>query len=221
MFKSKTLAVAGILAAAAIAPAIANAGLILDTGTPSSSYGSYQLTDSQFFAGEFSATAGETITSLAAYLAAGSGSGTSFTFDIYSATGFTTTPLAGQPTGLTPVFTASGTYSVNGGWNSTAVNWTPTSTGNYWLAIEATSSATNFDVWGEPNATNGTANALAFAYYGSGTEGKFTTAGAPAIGLEVTAVPLPASSWLLVAGLVLGGLLLRRRSNSALASAVA
>jgi hypothetical protein len=206
----KTL-IAGGIAVAALLPAAANAGLILDTGTPSSSNGTDTLSTSQFFAAEFAVTAGETITDLSAYLASGAGGlGSTFTFDIYSNSIVGHTPSSLATSQL--VYTATGTLSVNGGWNTTAVSWTPSASGDYWLALQvaSVSDTAGLDVPLEPSATNGTANALAFAYYGSNTFGKYTSSGAPEIGLQVTAVPLPPSLWLLGGSLALLGLAARR-----------
>jgi len=117
------------------------------------------------------------------------------------------------------VYSAMGKFTQNG-WNTTAVNWTPTATGDYWLALQvsAPTQTKGLDLPGETSAVTGTAPALGFAYLGSGTNSEYTTLGAPSIGLEVTAaspVPLPPALWLLGSGILgLGSMVRRRRSGS-------
>jgi len=210
------------LAAVMLSPGIANASFVLDTGTPTSTSGPTTLSASQWLAGEFSVTAGEDITSLSAYLTQGAGQvGDTFSFDIYSNSGF----IGNRSYASSEVYSASGTFTANG-WNTTAVNWVPTSTGNYWLALQLTASNTNIngssgraeqglDAPVETSATTGTVPALQFAYLGSGTLGQYTTQGALPIGLEINAapVPLPAAVWLL--GSAAAGLGAMRRRKAA------
>jgi hypothetical protein len=222
--KLNITSICAAVAAIALSPSIANASFVLDTGTPTSTSGPVVLNASQWLAGEFSVAAGEDITSLSAYLTQGAGQvGDTFSFDIYSNSGF----INGRSYGNSLVYSATGTFTANG-WNTTAVNWVPTSTGNYWLALQLTSANTNsithssraesgLDAPVETSATTGTVQALGFAYLGSGTLGQYTTAGASPIGLQINAapVPLPAAVWLLgsaVAGL---GAMRRRKSKAA------
>jgi hypothetical protein len=210
----KTTLLGGVLAAAFLVPGVASATLILDTGAPTGTGGPAVLNSSSWVAAEFAATAGEDITALSAYLAAGvdqpdpNGSVT-FTLDIYSNTGFT-----GRSTGRVLEATANGTFTADG-WNTTAVNWTPTTSGDYWLALQVSSTAQTkgLDLPLEASSTTGTAPALAFARLGTGTSSEYTLSGALPVGLEVTAtppVPLPPAAWLLGSGL-LGLVLLCRR----------
>ena len=208
--KKSTQSLYAAIAAACLAPAMAHAGLILDTGTPTGS-SSYVLNSSQWFAAEFNATAGETINDLSAYLTQGAGQpGNTFKFDIFSATGFTTTRVS--TLNLSPVYSTTGTFAANG-WNTAAANWTVGTTGSYWVAVEvaSTTQSPGLDLPGETSAGTGTAPAAGFAYYSTGTSSLFTTSGAPAVGLQVSAVPLPPALWLLGGGLLGLGTLARRR----------
>jgi hypothetical protein len=66
----------------------------------------------------------------------------------------------------------------------------------------------------EASGGTGTVPAIAYAYLGSGTSSEYTTTGAPAIGLQITAapVPLPPALWLLGSGFLgLAGTMARRR----------
>lgn len=172
--------IVGHLTPGSLAPSNANTNLILDTGTPAGN-SSVLLNSAQWLAGEFAVTAGTDISTLSAYLTQGVGEpGDSFTFDIYSSNGFT-----GRSSGRILDYSATGTFTANG-WNTTSVNWTPTSTGDYWLALQVSSPAQSpgFDAPVEASASTGTVPALAFAV--AGTNGQYTTTGAPPIGLEIT-----------------------------------
>jgi hypothetical protein len=210
MMKNK-IVVAGALAACAL-PAVASADFVLDTGVPTGSSVTV-LNTAQFLAGEFQIGAGVTVTSLSAYLTQGAGQpGDTFTFDIYSGLPGNTF-LSRSSQREAPVFTVSGTFGANG-WNSTGVDWTPTTGGDYWLALQVAAPADTkgLDAPDEATASTGTAPALAFAYAGS--SGQYATSGAPAIGLEVTTaspVPLPAAFWLLGSGVLGLGSMVRRR----------
>jgi hypothetical protein len=200
--KFRTVLIPAVALAASFAlPGVASAEFILDTGVPSGSTGPVILEASQWFAGEFAATAGETITSLSAYIQSNANNASSFTFDIYSASSF----LGVRSGSLQPVFSTTGTYTASG-WNTTAVDWVPTTGGDYWLALQMSSSSgrnpPSFDL--TTGTGSGTAPALGFADY---TGSSYSTSQALPIGLEVTAtapVPLPPSVWLFGSSVLAG-----------------
>lgn len=197
---------AAALTLAALEPGIAAADFVLDTGTPTGTT-SVVLNSSGWYAAEFSVTAGETIGSLSAYLTQGTGQpGNSYTWDIYSASG----NFLGANRELA-TYTKTGTFSANG-WNTTAVNWTPTTSGLYWVALQVTgaSQTPGLDLPIESSVSSGSVPATAFA--SAGTNNRYALETANPVGLEVSAVPLPAAAWLLGSGLLgLGGMIRRRR----------
>jgi hypothetical protein len=196
----KTTLLGGVLAAALLCPGMASASFLLDTGTPSNPSAFYTLDSGHWAAAEFKATGGEDVTSLAAFLTepvGSSQSGYTFTFDIYSASGITARNRS-------PIAAFTGTYTQDG-WNTSAVNWTVPTDGDYWLAVQVntTNQAGTLNLPQEASALTGTAPAEAFAYYGGSlTGGVYKTAGAPAVGLEVSVVPLPPGFWLFASGLL-------------------
>jgi hypothetical protein len=201
----KVLALA--FALAALEPAVSTADtLILDTGAPTGTT-SVVLNKTNWYAVEFYATQGETIDQLSAYLTAGAGgTGSTFTWDIYSSTAFTGANRAAA------LLSAPGTFATTATdpWTHTAVDWTAPTTGLYWVALQVgTGGTAGLDLQTEASAATGTVPASGFAY--AGTNGRYATLGAPAIGVEVSAVPLPAALWLLGSGLMGFGLVGRQR----------
>src|SRR5271155_3249517 len=123
---------AAALATALFAPAMANAALVLDTGTPTGGavFGS-TLDSSDFSAAEFNLSAGSTITGIQAFVTNAQdldSVGDTFTLAIYSASGFLNSRSA------TPLFSTQATYNGDG-WNGVGnLSWTPGSGGEYWAA---------------------------------------------------------------------------------------
>ena len=200
----RALAAAGSIAA--FAPC-AHAGLVLDTGEPTGTGGPLTLSSSQSLAGEFYVAAGEDVTAVSAWLAPnGSDSGT-VTFTIYSNTDTTGTFINGRSN--THVTEVTGTAEFSGtGWLTTSVSWFPVASGDYWLTLSVPT-GTVLDAPLETSTSTGSAPALGFA--SAGTSNIFQSM-SNGIGLEVTAVPLPASAGLLLCGLGGFGFLRRKRS---------
>jgi hypothetical protein len=208
----KTALIGGALAAVLLAPGIASASYVLDTGIPTSTSGSLVLTTDGWYAAEFTLSTTENISSLSAYLEPYDS--TAFQFDIYSGTNFLTTKVGS----LSALETTAATYTTPG-WNTTDVSYT-LGPGTYWVAVEITSSAgrggTGLDLPTTGISTStGTASAQAFAFYGSSTESLFTSSSTtPGFGVQIEAspVPLPAAVWLFGSGLAGLAGLRRRRS---------
>jgi hypothetical protein len=201
------ISIAAVLALALV-PGIGSATMILDTGTPTGTGPVPRLDATDWYAAEFSVAAGQTITQLSAYLTQGLGAvGNTFTWDLYSATGAFIG--ASKSTRESPSFTATGTFSGNG-WNSTSVNWTPSTPGLYWIALQVSGKSQTPGLNLPPESSTGTGTAPAHAFAYAGTNAQYVLQTNNPIGLQVNAVPLPAAVWLFGSGL-LGLASMRRR----------
>jgi hypothetical protein len=207
---------AGALLLAALAPGLASAEYVLDTGTPPAPGGTVPiLNKSDWYAAEFTLGPNATISQLSAYLTPdGSGSvGSTFTWVLYSASGTFLGANRENPVGyVSPTNlgdSVTGTFEASG-WNSTTVNWAP-GPGTYWIALQVSSGQTSgLDLPNGDSTSTGTAPTLAFAF--AGTNGRYANL-SDGFGVQVSAVPLPAAAWLLGSGLV-GLASLRRRRRS-------
>ena len=125
----------GGLAAVSLAPLGAQAAYLLDTGIPSGSGLPVVLDSNDYAAAEFSLSAGQTITSIQAYVTAGiDTSGDTFTISLYS-----DGSLGGR--NPTSVYSGQATYTADG-WNGlTGLDITGLTAGNYWVALEVNGSS--------------------------------------------------------------------------------
>jgi hypothetical protein len=211
----KTTLIGAALLAGAIAPGLASASFVLDTGTPGGS-SSTTLDSVQWVAAEFTLSSAEDITSISTYINGGttgqlntdSYSYFFYTPSVIGARGASGRSAAQEGNSITGYFT------VNGGWNTTATNVT-LGPGTYYLAVETSAGDTKgLYLPTETSAGTGTAPAQGFAWYSTtGTSSEFATGSAPTFGVQISAtpVPLPAAAWLLAGGLGMVGTRIRRR----------
>jgi hypothetical protein len=210
---NKILALAAFMAAGYFAPAVSNAALVLDTGTPAANATAVALDANDFYAAEFSLAGGSTVTAIQAYLTNSffaDSPGDTFTLSIYQDNNGN---FLGNR-GAAPVFSTQGTYTADG-WNgASGLSWTASATGNYWAAIEINPPGdTAVQLGLLTPTTGGTAAALAFAF-NDGSGNGYSSANALPFAIQVTAtapVPLPAGLWLLGSGLTAMAAAARRR----------
>jgi hypothetical protein len=221
--KIKYLMSAGALAATLLSPGLASASLVLDTGAPAGS-GLDTFNSGTWYAEEFYLTAGESVTDLSAYLTLPSGgtlataNGTPFTFAIYANSGAGGSFIGSSASNRSAdeVYSTPGNFTTNG-WTSAAASFTASTSGDYWFAVQQTTSgaAYTLDAQTEASTSTGTAPALAYAIYSTGAQSKYNLSTQDPIGMQVTAVPLPAGIWLLGSALAGFGGWCRRRSGAA------
>lgn len=190
--------------AALLSTAAAQAVTVVDTGTPTNQppFG-YALDAVDFVAGEVDFANATRLDSVATHILGGA-AGDTFTVALYADNG------AHAPTG-SALYTATATYAADG-WNGVSgINWA-VSTGAYWVAFEIGANDTLSSNFENVVLDHGAPKPLAFTAAASGS-GYSTTAGPMTFGLQVTAVPEPASYLLLLAGLAgIGGLVRRQRA---------
>lgn len=192
------------VAAVVLAPAAARADFVLDTGVPTGTGLPQVLDGNDYMAAEFSLGAGQTITGVQAFLnSTMDAPGATFTIALYAGSDLTSR----SPTQL---FSAQATYTADG-WNGlNNLSWAPGTAGLYWIALEVGTGDSVTGLAAPTPASGGSVAAAAFAFNaGSG----YQTAGAGAFGVQVTAVPLPPSLWLVSGGLLgLVGVARRRQA---------
>lgn len=177
----------------------ASAALLVDTGVPNAVPFAYAFDSNDFYAGQVTLANATQVDSIAAHVVGGS-AGETFTVVLYSdsATHLPDTALYSA----TATFAADGWNGISGlsGWNLAA--------GSYWVGLEIGTQDTLGMASGNALLDRGTPNPLTHAAFNSGSG---YTAGAVDFGLQVAAVPEPASVALMLAGLALIVPVARRR----------
>jgi hypothetical protein len=209
----KRMAVPAVLAVlgAAASPAMAQT-YVLNTGTPTVTSGAPILSSKDWFAEEFTLTAGQSIDAFAAYLNLDTGNPGNVTFALYAGSTF------GRNTSPVQSWTAG--YG-SGGWITAPASdsYTSASGGTYWLAIEDSAAGATYTAPTVSSTSLEPVGATGYAYTTSGngaTATSWTVSSAYPVGMQVelaSAVPEPGTIGLATAGLLatLAIVRLRRR----------
>lgn len=180
---------------------ISQAALVLDSGTPDQAKFPLVLDGANYVAAELALQANTTVTDIAGFITAGTfggSAGNTFTIALYDD--------ASIAHGA-PLMRKQASYQADG-WNGLSnLHWDITTAGNYWVA---------FEVSGDDNASlqlpvvarNGTLPALRYAFNAGSGYGPML---GEDFGVQVAAVPLPSSLWLIAVPLVGFGATLRRK----------
>jgi hypothetical protein len=199
MHKLLLMAGAALALAGTVAIPSAHASTLVDTGAPAASpVGGLALDSNDWVAGEIAVTSATTLGAVQGYIS-GNTPGETFTVSLY-----------GQGAGGVPgalLDSATATFGADG-WNGLGLSGWKVGPGNYWVAFEVGQNdtlASNFEL---STMNVGAPDPLAHVAYFDGSGYHPWSA---SIGLRVSAVPEPAPIGLLVAGLGLLGVGLRRR----------
>jgi len=199
----KFMGLFAVAAVAALTSTWASADVdVLNTGTPTGTGAPFELNNGTIFAVEFQLNAGQSLTSVSTYFTQGDVStGSSFDYFIYA------NPLSRNESASA---NAAELWSGTPGWDtSTNLSFTAKTTGDYWLAIEGTSSQF-LDLPELTSQTAGSTPALGWETK-SGANWASTTAD---YGVEITATPEPSAWALAFAGMGAFVYLRARRQNS-------
>jgi hypothetical protein len=193
------MAGAALALAAAVAALPAHASTLADTGAPGASpVGGLALDGNDWVAGEISVNSATTLGSIQGYIS-GDTPGETFTVSLYGQGG------NGVPGAL--LDSATATFNADG-WNGLGQSGWKVGPGNYWVAFEVGQNDTLASAFELSTMNVGAPSPLANVAYFDGSGYHPWSAG---IGLRVSAVPEPAPAWLLVAGMGLLIVSLRRR----------
>jgi len=212
----KTFLMSTLTAAVLMAASVpASAALVVDTGAPNGqAVGAYTLSSTDWYAAQVNLVA-SSITDVATHILGGT-VGETFTVSLYTDDALSHLPSSSA------LYSATATVTSANGWNglSNLMGWDVTTAGLYWFAFEVQGGQTLGDggIYSGGLLDTGAANPVlrtAFDTSG-GLNGYALTSPSPlSIGLQVSAVPVPASLPLLLSGLgVLGGIARKRKQQA-------
>lgn len=180
---------------------ISQAALVLDSGTPDQTKFPLVLDGANYAAAALALTANTTLTSIEGFITAGafgSSTGDTFTIALYDD--------ASIAHGA-PLMAQQASYQADG-WNGLSnLHWDIATAGNYWLAFEV-SGNDNASLQLPVVARNGTLPALGYAFNAGAGYGPMI---GEDFGVQVSAVPLPSSLWLVAVPIVGLGATMRRK----------